>query len=63
MDKTTRIIMVKYGSVRKLAKVFGLSEAYVSKSLRGHTGGDKARKIRHVALTQFDGVIMQEVNN
>lgn len=51
--------MVRYGGVRKLAKVFGVSEAYVSKSLRGHAGGDRARKIRHVALTQFEGVEME----
>lgn len=64
MEKATRnIIMVRYGGVRKLAKVFGVSEAYVSKSLRGHAGGDRARKIRHVALTQMDGMEMEQVNN
>lgn len=55
--------MVRYGDVRKLAKAFGVSEAYVSKSLRGHAGGDRARKIRHVAKEQYGGVEMQAVTN
>lgn len=55
---TKRIIMVKYGSVRKLAKAFGVSESCISQALRGHKNGANAKKIRHVALTQFEGVEM-----
>lgn len=57
------IIMVEHGGVRKLAKVFGLSEGFVSKALRGKKGGTNAKKIRHVAKEQYGGVEMQAVTN
>ena len=60
MDKT--IIMVEYGSLKKIAKVFKVSVPMVSMSLRGHRMGELAKKIRHVALTQYGGVEMEPVN-
>ncbi|GEM_PF-1268130 len=59
MEKT--IIMVRHGKVKEIAKVFGISKTAVSLALRGHRKNDLTKKIRHVALTQFDGVEMQQV--
>ena len=56
------MIVVPYGKMREIAKAFGVDESMVSKSLRNKRNGDLAKKIRHVALTQFDGVEMQQVN-
>lgn len=60
MEKT--IIMVAHGNVGKIAQAFNVSKALVSLSLRGHRLGDRAKKIRHVALTEYDGVEMMPVN-
>ncbi len=61
MEET--IIMVGHGNVGKIAKVFDVTKAMVSMSLRGRRKGDLAKKIRHVALTQFGGVEMKPVKN
>lgn len=53
--------MVDYGVVRKLAKAFNISESYVSRALRYDRDGDRAKKIRHVALTQYDGLEMESI--
>lgn len=64
MGKTTKTrILVKYGSVRKLAKAFGVSESLVSQALRGQQNGEKAKKIRHVALSQYGGVEFQNIES
>jgi len=55
------MIMVEHGNVKKIAKAFNCSLALVSLSLRGHRMGERAKKIRHVALTQYDGVEMVPV--
>lgn len=60
MEQT--IIMVCHGSVKKIAKVFKITEAMVSMSLRGKRNGELAMKIRHVALTQYKGTEMQPVS-
>ncbi len=57
----TIIIMVDHGKVKKIANVFKVTEAMVSMSLRGKRNGDLAKKIRHTALEQFDGVEMKPV--
>ena len=59
MEET--MIMVGHGKMQEIAKVFGISESMVSKSLRGHRKGSLAKKIRYVALTQFGGREMQAV--
>ncbi len=59
MEQT--IIMVGHGKVSEIAKVFGCTNGMVSLSLRDRRKGDLAKKIRHVALTQFDGVEMKPV--
>lgn len=59
MEKT--IIMVPHGKVVEIAKVLGISKAMVSHSLRGQKNNELAKKIRHVALEQYDGVIMKQV--
>lgn len=59
MEKT--IIMVEHGGLKKIAKAFNCTSAMVSMSLRGHRTGELAKKIRHVALTQYDGMEMMPV--
>lgn len=48
-------IVVKHGYQENLAKIFKVSNAFVSNALRGKQYGEKAIKIRHVAMTQFEG--------
>jgi len=60
MEKT--IILVHRGNTKKIAAAFGVTKSMVSMSLRGHRMGELAKKIRHVALTQYGGVEMEPVN-
>lgn len=57
----TIIIMVGHGKVREIARVFKITESMVSMSLRGKRDTELAKKIRHVALTQYGGVEMKPV--
>ncbi len=52
-------IWVPYGVGRKIAKIFGCSVIMVSLSLNGAKDTKLAKKIRHVALTQYGG---KEIN-
>ncbi len=57
MEKKLNLIKVPRGQGIKIAKVFGCTPARVSQALSGDYAGSKLTiKIRHVALTQFDGV-------
>lgn len=60
MEQT--IIMVGHGKAQEIAKVFNITKAMVSMSLRGKRKGEKAKKIRHVALNQFGGVEMKPID-
>ncbi len=56
-ERPTKII-VPHGSGKKLSKIFKCSEGTVSDALSGHYDSELSKKIRHVALTQFEGVEM-----
>lgn len=60
MEKQNEI-KVEHGDGGKIARVFGVTNAMVSKALKGKGYSDLARKIRHVALTQYKGREMVEV--
>ncbi len=60
MKKT--IILVHRGKAKEIVKVFGVTKGMVSSSLRGHRNSELAKKIRHVALTQYGGVELEPVN-
>ncbi len=59
-EKPTKII-VPYGSRRKMSKIFKCSEGTISDALSGHYDSELTKKIRHVALTQFEGVEMAPI--
>lgn len=55
------MIMVAHGNMGKMANIFKCSIQFVSLALKGRRDSDLAKKIRHVALTQYDGVEMKPV--
>lgn len=55
------IIKVESGKLEEIMKVFKVSKPYVSMALNGKRNGELAKKIRHVALTQYDGQEFQPV--
>lgn len=52
-------IWVEHGVGRKLAKVFDCTIVMVSYALNGKKNTELAKKIRHTALTQYNG---KEIN-
>lgn len=52
-------ILVEYGVGRKLTKVFSCTLTMVSLALSGKKNTELAQKIRHTALTQYNG---KEIN-
>jgi hypothetical protein len=50
-----RKIIVEYGKVNKIASTMNCTRVMVSKALNYHKNSPLARKIRHVAVTQFGG--------
>ncbi len=52
-------IYVPYGVGRKLTEIFGCTLQMVSVALAGKKNTDLAKKIRHTALTQYNG---KEIN-
>ncbi len=62
MSKTNKIkrIWVAYGVVKELAKVFNCQERTVNNALAFRSNSDLAKKIRHTALTEKNGI---EFNN
>ena len=55
-------IVVGYGKVKEIAELFDVTEAMVSKALRGKSSTKLADKIRYVALNNYDGQKMQLVH-
>lgn len=53
-------ILVKYGVKRKIAKLFCCSERFVGQALQYIANGEKARKIRYMAIKDFNGVKVGE---
>lgn len=53
-------ILVKYGTKRKIAQLFGCSERFVGQALQYIANSEKARKIRYMALKDFNGVKIGE---
>lgn len=63
-EKQINQIRVPFGNTAKLAKVFGVTSSYVSQCLNGKKGNaDKAKRIRHTALTQYDGKELVDVKS
>lgn len=54
MEYKKRII-VEHGVSSKLAKVFNVTNAMVTKALHGRGGSELAIKIRYVAISQYGG--------
>jgi predicted transcriptional regulator len=61
MEQT--IIMVGHGKANKIARALKVSKSMVSMSLKGRVKSEKAKKIRYVALTQYGGIEMQQVDS
>lgn len=56
-------IRVPRGQMQHLGRIFGKSQPFIRKVLRGERNSDIARKIRFTALEHFGGVEIQVVNN
>ena len=54
-------IIVGYGKVKQIAELFDVTEAMVSKALRGKSSTKLANKIRYVALNNYGGQKIQLV--
>jgi predicted transcriptional regulator len=54
MELENRII-VEHGVSIQIARMFGVTSAMVGKALHGKGNTELAKKIRHVALTQYGG--------
>jgi hypothetical protein len=61
MKRKKTLIKVPRGGVRKIARALNCSEGLVSLALNGSTDKGLTDKIRHVALTQYDGEEMKPV--
>lgn len=55
-------IVVGYGKVKEIAELFDVTEAMVSKALRGKSSTKLADKIRYVAINNYGGQKMQLVH-
>lgn len=53
---TPNPILVKKGVQTQIAEVMTCSQPYVSLALKGLRHKDKALKIRHIAISQFNGL-------
>ncbi|MBQ6753577.1 MAG: hypothetical protein IJR03_00045 [Bacteroidales bacterium] len=53
-------ILVKYGVKRKIAKLFSCSDRFVGIALQYKSNSTKARKIRYMAIKDFNG---QKIEN
>ncbi len=53
---TPNIILVKKGVQAKIALALNCTQPYVSLALKGRRTKGKALKIRHIALTEYDGL-------
>ena len=58
MKKIEKIIL-PYGAGCKIAKVFGVTVGTVSNALAGRRRSELSDRIRHVALTQFGGQLIE----
>lgn len=58
MEGQTRIT-VEHCKQKDIAKAFKCTTSMVSKALRGKKNTELAKRIRYVALTQYDGQEMQ----
>lgn len=61
MKKQSRIV-VEHGKMTEIANLFKVTDAMVSKALRGKTTTKLAEKIRHVAIVQYNGSEVQFVS-
>lgn len=55
------MIKVEHGKMQDIAKAFDCSVSMVGHALKGRRNSPLVKKIRHVALTQYDGVEMVPV--
>lgn len=58
MSKKEKII-IPHGQQAKLAEVFGCTQGMVANALNYNRDSDLAKRIRHVALTQFGGQLIE----
>jgi predicted transcriptional regulator len=54
MDERNRIV-VEYGKMTEIAEFFNVTNAMVSKALRGKSNTMLAKKIRSIAIKKFNG--------
>ncbi|MCI2082966.1 MAG: ArsR family transcriptional regulator [Bacteroidales bacterium] len=53
--KDQKRIVVSYGKTRKIAKFFNVTDAMVSKALRGKSNTKLAKDIRQAAIDDYEG--------
>ncbi|MDD4747121.1 MAG: hypothetical protein RBR35_07125 [Salinivirgaceae bacterium] len=64
MEKKLNLIKIPHGKGRRLARIFGCTPARVSQALNGNLPDNElTKKIRYVALTQYDGVELESVTS
>lgn len=51
-------VYTKKGTGRAIARLFKVSEVTVSRAVHGKSNTDLARKIRHVAVKEFGGIVI-----
>lgn len=61
MNKKLNPIRVSGGKGKVIAKAFRCTPARVSQALNGKFDTELTRKIRHVALSEYDGIEMVPV--
>lgn len=54
-------IEVRHGDKLKIARVFNVTSSMVGASLNGRRSSELAKKIRFVAMSQYNGKMMQAV--
>lgn len=57
MNKKEKII-IQHGQQVKLAEVFGCTQGMVANALNFNRDSELAKKIRHVAITQYGGQLV-----
>lgn len=60
MEKAPKRVWTRKGTGLMLAKRFGVTPDWVSKSLLGQSDSETSRKIRAVAVREYGGVAIYE---
>lgn len=59
--KGLNLIKVSKEDRQKLMKIFGVGKGTISMALNGYRDSETSKKIRHTALTQFNGIELAPV--